>query len=103
MSLEVIFGKNKTGKTKYLEGTYNSKDPNVLFVEAEIDFDGVLKGNWGGTGKNAIFSPHKKIIDLLNKIIGNSFKVKAIDNKEYEKFICLMHNLFRLVHFYIRL
>lgn len=87
MSLEIIFGKNKTGKTKYLEEKYNNKDPNVLFIESEIDFDSVLKGNLGGTGKNVIFSPHKKIIDFLNEIIGKSFKVKVIDQEEYNKFI----------------
>lgn len=87
MSLEVIFGKNKTGKTVYLNNNYNSKNPNVLFIEAEIDFDSVLKGNWGGTGKNAIFSPHKKIIDFLNQIIGKSFKVKVVDDEDYQKFV----------------
>lgn len=87
MSLEVIFGKNKTGKTRYLEGVYNSRDPNVLFIEAEIDFDGVLKGNCGGMGKNAIFSPHKKIIDFLNQIIGKTFKVKVVDCEDYQKLV----------------
>lgn len=87
MSLEVIFGKNKTGKTVYINNMYSSKDSSVLFIEAEIDFDDVLKGNLGGTGKNAIFSPHKKIIDFLNSIVGKSFKVKAIDDEEYKKFV----------------
>lgn len=87
MSLEIVFGKNKTGKTEYLKSTYKRENSNVLFIEAEIDFNDVLKGNWGGTGKNAIFSPHKKIIDFLNTIVGKSFKVKAIDDKEYKKFV----------------
>lgn len=87
MSLEVIFGKNKTGKTKYLAERYNSKEPNVLFIEAEIDFDALLKGNLGGSGKNAIFSPHKKVIDFLNEIIGKSIKVKIVDEEEYKKFV----------------
>ncbi len=78
MSLEIIFGKNKTGKTKYLEEKYNNKDPNVLFIESEIDFDSVLKGNLGGTGKNVIFSPHKKIIDFLNE---KKMLVKYSSNK----------------------
>ena len=86
MSLEIVFGKNKTGKTKYLKDTYNSIEPNTLFIEAEIDFDDVLKGKCGGTGKNVIFSPHKKIIDFLNQIIGSSFKVKVVDDDEYQKF-----------------
>lgn len=93
MSLEIIFGKNKTGKTKYLESAYERKNSNILFIEAEIDFDGILKGNWGGTGKNAIFSPHKKIIDFLNKIIGKSFKVKVSNDEEYSKFIQFKRNI----------
>lgn len=87
MSLEIIFGKNKTGKTKYLMEKYDVKKPNILFIKAEIDFDDVLKGNWGGTGKNAIFSPHKKIIDFLNEIFRKSIKVKFVDQEEYDKLI----------------
>lgn len=73
--------------TKYLKDTYNSAEPNVLFIDAEIDFNDVLKGKCGGTGKNIIFSPHKKIIDFLNQIIGSSFKVKVVDDEEYQKFV----------------
>lgn len=87
MSLEIIIGKNKTGKTKYLEEKYkNTKDSNFLFIQAEIDFDKVLKGNEGGTGKNEIPSPHKKIIDFLNNIIGKSVNAK-INDDEYKKIL----------------
>ncbi len=88
MSLEIIIGKNKTGKTKYLETKYkqNIKDSEFLFIQAEIDFDKVLKGNEGGTGRNEIPSPHKKIIDFLNNIIGKSFNVK-INDEDYKKIL----------------
>lgn len=93
MSLEIIIGKNKTGKTIYLdqyknndpiESEYKNKEFVTLFLPAELDFEGVLKGNWG-TSKKEFLPPHVKIINFLNKIvIGNNYKFK-LDENEYKK------------------
>ncbi|MEA4333632.1 AAA family ATPase [Mycoplasma sp. 1232] len=92
MSLKIIFGKNKTGKTKYLESRYPKTNPNNLFIEAEIDLEGILKGNTGGTGKNAVFSPHKKVFDFLNTQFAKPFKVRISNDEDYEKINLFKNN-----------
>lgn len=82
MSLEIIIGKNKTGKTDYIKNEYdNIKDEKILFIPAEIDFEGALSGNWG-TKTKEFLPPHAKIINFLNKIIiGNEYTLNLDDDK----------------------
>lgn len=85
MSLEIIIGKNKTGKTEFIKNKYNNaKDDKVLFVPAEIDFDGALTGNWG-TKTKEFLPPHAKIINFLNKIIIGNKYTKKLSDEEFEK------------------
>lgn len=82
MSLKIIFGKNKSGKTKYLNEKYSNEDDYVLFLPAEINLiTTIKKGNWG-TEKNPNYAPQTKIVKFLNEvIIGNIYK-KKINKKE---------------------
>ncbi|MFU2193143.1 AAA family ATPase [Mycoplasma sp. 4079] len=92
MSLKIIFGKNKTGKTKYLESRYPKTNSNNLFIEAEIDLEGILKGNTGGKGKNEVISPHKKVFDFLNTKFAKPFKVRISNDEDYEKINSFKYN-----------
>lgn len=85
MSLEIIFGKNKSGKTRYLEGKYKNDNPNVLFIPSEINFDSVLKGNLGTPAKE-ILPPHKKFLNFFNKIIGRNHLV-ILDDVRYNDLV----------------
>ena len=83
MSLEIIFGKNKSGKTKYLEEKYKNQDSKVLFLESEIDFDNVLKGNLGTPAKE-ILPPHRKFLNFFNEIIGRNYQIELHGDKYNE-------------------
>ncbi len=88
MSLKIMIGKNKTGKTKYLREEYNNKNnPKILFIGAELDFDGVLSGNLG-TAKNEDLPPHRKIFNFLNEIIDAKYelKLKKTEQNRLSKF-----------------
>ena len=82
MSLEIIFGKNKTGKTEFLKNQYNNfKDEKILFIPSEINYDRFIIGNLG-TPTKPYLSPHKKFEIFFNKIIGEKYTVK-FKSKDY--------------------
>lgn len=61
MSLEIIIGRNKTGKTTYLEKKYNNSSNKILFIPSEIKLENdIQKGNLG-TASKPDYLPHKKI------------------------------------------
>ena len=77
MSLEIIIGKNKTGKTKYLENKYKNKEEhNVLYIPAEIHyFEDVIKDKNYSTSKSKDYTPQAKMLNFIKE------KIKIIDTK----------------------
>ena len=65
-SLKIIIGKNKTGKTKYLDIKYNNKqNENVLYIPAEIHYyNDVFKDENYSTKASKDYSPNIKSLIL---------------------------------------
>ena len=75
--LKIIIGKNKTGKTKYLDIKYNNKqNENVLYIPAEIHYyNDVFKDENYSTKASKDYTPQHKVFDFIKK------QIKIIDDE----------------------
>lgn len=80
MSLKILIGKNKTGKTHHLKTFLN--DDMTLYIPAEIDLEDIVKKENLGTNAKPNISPQWRVLNFLNNVLfPQNFKYK-FDNEE---------------------
>lgn len=97
MSLEIIIGKNKTGKTKYLENKYKNKEEhNVLYIPSEIHyFEDVIKDKNYSTPKSKDYTPQSKMLNFIKektKIIDTKFQLNEQQKQKLSEWKNLFHS-----------
>ena len=72
MSLKILIGKNKTGKTRALTESkkeHESNNKTVLYIPSVIDLNNYIEKEKSGTKINDPKTPHFLFIEFINKII----------------------------------
>lgn len=85
MALEILIGRNKTGKTTYLEKLANAKKDNSLYLPAEIKYEDFFSKNNLGTAAKPIIPPHQMVLNFINDFLSTKVNY-TLTNEEKEKY-----------------
>lgn len=87
MSLHIIIGKNKTGKSTYLRQKYSNENEKILFIPSEVIVnDMIYKESFNKIRtKKENQTPHWKILNFINGVMFGNVFYKELNEEEKEK------------------